>query len=216
MAVYDLEEQEQIDSLRAWWNQHGNLITAVVVALAVSVVGWRGWGMYQDKQAAEASMLYGVLQKAVSEKDAARIRTAAGELTEKFGGTTYATLGSMLAANSAFEANDAKTAQVQLQWAVEHADAELRDLARLRLAAVLLDQQSYDEALKQLASPHAEAFDSRYGELRGDVLLAQGKRDEARQAYAEALAKYAVPQNGREGPGRQLLQQKLDAIGGAL
>jgi predicted negative regulator of RcsB-dependent stress response len=214
MAVYDLEEQEQIDSIRAWWSQHGNLITGVVVAFALAVVGWKGWSMYQDRQAAEASAIYAVLQQAVNEKDNARIRTAAGELTERFGNTTYATLGSMLAANSAFATNEPKTAQVQLQWTVEHARDELRDLARLRLAAVLLDEKSYDEALKQLAAAHAPAFDNRYDELRGDILLAQGKRDEARQAYSEALAKYEAPAGGREGPGHQLLQQKMDSVGG--
>ena len=79
------------------------------------------------------------------------------------------------------------------------------------MAAVLLDEKSYDEALKQLEGAHAGAFDARFLELKGDVLAAQGKNTEAKAAYKAAQAKSTA----KPGPGLELLQQKLDSLGEA-
>ncbi|MGE5768710.1 MAG: YfgM family protein [Betaproteobacteria bacterium] len=209
MAHYDLEEQEQIDSLKTWWKMYGNLVTGVVVAASLAVIGWQGWNWYQRGQAAQASAIYAVLEQAVAARDAQRVKSAAGELAEKYGSTSYATLGALLAARQSFDAGDLKTAKAQLGWAAEHAKDELKDLARLRLAAVLLDEQAFDEALKQLEATPAPAFAVRYLELKGDVLVAQGKKADARTAYKAALDK----DQGGERPGRELLRQNLDNLG---
>ena len=218
MAHYDLEEQEQIDSIKTWWKQYGNLVTGVVMAASLGVVGWQGWNWYQRGQSAQASAVYSALEQGLALKDAQRVKTAAGELAEKFGGTTYAGLGALLAAKMSHEAGDLKTAKLQLTWAGEHGKDEVRDIARLRLAAVLLDEKSYDEALKQVDGAHAPAFDARFAELKGDVLSAQGKKAEAKVAYQAAVTKL----DGGEakaaqsvGPYRDLLQQKLDSLGEA-
>lgn len=211
MAHYDLEEQEQIDSLKTWWKMYGNLVTGVITAVCLGVVGWQGWGWYNNNQAAQAAAVFTVLEQAAAAGDAQKVKATAGELAEKFGSTSYAALGAMLAAKQSFDAGDLKTAKTQLTWAAEHARDELRDLARYRLAAVLLDEQLYDEALKQLEAAPAAALAARYQELRGDVLVAQGKKPEARSAYRAALDKMAET----AGPGRELLQQKLDSLGEA-
>lgn len=212
MAHYDLEEQEQIDTLKTWWKMYGNLVTGVVVAGSLAVIGWQGWNWYQRSQAAQASAIYGVLEQAVAARDAQKVKAAAGELAEKFGGTTYAALGALVAARQSFEAGDLKTARAQLTWAAENGEDEIRDLARLRLASVLLDEKAYDEALKQLEAAHAAAFAARFLELKGDVLVAAGKKPEARAAYQAALDKGEV-REGRGGAGRELLRQKLDSLG---
>lgn len=227
MAAYDLEEQEQIDELKAWWKQYGNLITNVALAAALAVAAWQGWNWYQRSQAAQASMVFNVLQQAVNNNDTAKIKIAAGELTEKFGGTTQAQLGALLAARASFDAGDLKTARLQLGWAVDHAKNEVKDLARLNLAAVLLDDKAYDEALKQLEGASSPAFAARFAETKGDVLLAQGKKAEARTAYQAALKsvdaaagekpaeeKDAKPLRN-SGPAREILQQKIDSLAGA-
>lgn len=210
MAHYDLEEQEQIDSLKTWWKMYGNLVTAVVVAGSLAVVGWQGWNWYQNNQAAKASAIYGVLEQAAVVGDAQKLKAAAGELAEKFGGTSYASLGAMLAARHSFDAGDLKTAKTQLSWVAENGKDEIRDLARLRLAAVLLDEQGYEDALKYLDAKHSPAFDGRFSELKGDVLSAQGKRSEARKAYEAALENMSAE---KQAAGRELLQQKLDNLG---
>ena len=214
MAHYDLEEQEQIASIKTWWKMYGNLVTGVILAGSLAVIGWQGWNWYQRSQSAQASAIYGVLEQAVAARDAQRIKAAAGELAEKFGGTSYAALGALIAARQSFEAGDLKTAKAQLSWAADKGKDEIRDLARLRLASVLLDEKAYDEALKQLESAPAAAFAARFLELKGDVLAAQGKKPEARTAYKAALEKGEV-REGRGGAGRELLRQKLDSLGEA-
>lgn len=223
MATYDLEEQEQIDEIKAWWKQHGNLVTSIVTAVAVGVLAWQGWNWYQRGQAAKASMVYGVLQNAVSDKDVLRIKAASGELLEKFGGTAYAPLAALSAAKVTFDAGDTKTAKLQLQWVVDNGKDELRDLARLRLAAVLLDEKAYGDALLQLEGGTATAFSTLFLVRRGDVFSAQGKQTEAREAYQGALARLDQGDPSGRGIGsaqsaqasaayRALLQLKLDAL----
>lgn len=212
MAHYDLEEQEQIDSIKTWWKMYGNLVTGVILAGSLAVIGWQGWNWYQRSQAAQASAIYGVLEQAVAVRDAQRVKAAAGELAEKFGGTSYAALGALVAARQSFDAGDLKTARAQLTWAADNGKDEIRDLARLRLAAVLLDEKAYEDALKQLDSAHAAAFAARFLELKGDVLAAQGKKAEARTAYKAALDKGEL-RAGQGGTGRELLRQKLDSLG---
>lgn len=214
MAVYDLEEQEQIDNLKAWWQTHGTLITTVLAVIAVAVVGWQGWTMYQNKAAAEASVVFDALQQAVYEQDALRIRTLAGELTEKHRGTTYAPLGALMAASASVANGDLKTAQAQLSWVVDHTEDEIRAMARLRLAGVLLDQKSYDEAIKVLDAEKSTVFAGRVLGLKADILLAKGQPKEARTAYIAALD--VIKKQDKEAintPWVQLLQQRLDALG---
>jgi len=224
MATYDLEEQEQLAEMKAWWKQYGNLVVSLLTAASLGVIAWQGWNWYQRNQTAQASTVYSVLQKSALEKDSQRTKAASGELLEKFGGTAYAPLGALIAAKSMFEAGDLKTAKVQLSWVVEHGKDELRDLARLRLAAVLLDEKAYDEALKQLDGAVSVGFAMRFAESRGDILNAQGKAGEARSAYQAALAKLdeteqsakgknSLQDKQANGPYREMLQEKLDSLG---
>lgn len=220
MAVYDLEEQEQISELKTWWRMYGNLVTAVLLSVSAAVVGWQAWNWYQGKQTAEASVIYAAVQKGAMERDAKRVREAAGELTEKYPGTAYAAMAALTSARMQFDAGDLKTARAQLQWVAEKArDKDLRDLGRLRLAHVLFDDQALDEAIKLLAGEPVPAFAARFDELKGDILVAQNKKAEARSAYQAALTKQdaidkaAGSQNGRETQYRGLLQMKLDSLG---
>ena len=207
----DLEEQEQVAELKAWWTQHGNRILAVVIAVAVAVVGWQGWRWYEHGQAAQASVLYDTLSKAAQAGDAKALRDAAGTLVESYPRTLYASMGALLAAKFYFERNDLKNAKAQLQWVIEHSPAEdFRDLARLRLAAVLVDEKAYDEALKLVDAPHAPAYDAQYAALKGDVLVAKNQLAEARAAYQAALEKA----ERRDSPFRESVRMRLEALGG--
>ena len=218
MATYDLEEQEQLDTLKAWWKQWGNVVTGLALAVSLSLAGWRGWDWWQQQRAVEASAVYSVLQKAVAQRDMQRVKGATGELLEKFGGTSYASMAALMAGRMALESGDAKTAKAQLSWAVDNAKDDLRDLAKLRLSSVLLDEKAYDEALRQLGDPATAGFVPRFSDLKGDILFAQGKRAEARSAYQAVLdfGKKAAPGEVRLAPAfREVVQQKLDALGDA-
>ena len=211
MKNLDLEEQEQLAELKAWWKQNGTQVLVALLVVAIAVGGWFGWGRWQTQRSAEASDLYETLGKAVQSGDAKAVRDANGALLERFGGTRYASLGALLAAKFYFDRSDLKAARAQLEAVVERGDAaELKDLARLRLAQVLLDEKALDEALKVLEAPPGAAFDAQYAVARGDVLLAKNQRAEAKTAYQLALEK----SDPKSAAFRDAVNMRLDALGG--
>ena len=207
----DLEEQEQLAELKSWWKAHGNLVVSVVVAALLAFAGWRYWGVYQANQAGQAAALYHTVDKAVQAGDAKALRDAGGALAENYPRTLYASMAALVSARFYYDRNDLKSAKAQLQWVIERAGAEdFRDLARLRLAAVLLDEKAYDEALKQLEAQHAAAYDAQYNALKGDILVAKGQPAEARTAYKLALDKA----DERDSQFRDSVRMRLEALGG--
>ena len=209
MATYDLEEQEQIDIIKTWWKRNGNTVMLAVAVFAVTVAGVQGWRQYQNSQATKASTMYEVLQGVAKSADAKKTREAAGQIIEQYPSTAYAPRAALIAAKSNYDAGDAQSAKAQLQWATEHAKEDaVRDMARLRLAGVLLDEKNYAEASKQVETPSSPAFVALFADLKGDILAAQGKNTEARSAYQTALDKI-----GAKSPYRQLIQMKQDGLG---
>lgn len=209
--AYDLEEQEQLATLKAWWEKYGNLTTWLIIAALAGYSAWAGWNYYQRNQTTQASALYDELQKAVEAKDNTKVLRAAGDMQSKFAGTSYAPMAALVAAKSAFEANDVKSAKAQLQWAADHGGEEFKAIAKIRLAGVLLDEKAYDQALKTLDGSVPAAFNGAVADRKGDILVAQNKLAEARTAYQAALAA-----TDKKNPGRQLIQLKLEAIGGSV
>jgi predicted negative regulator of RcsB-dependent stress response len=212
MASYDLEEQEQLAALKAWWQEKGNLVLTAVSLVLVMLAAWQGWGYYQRNQAVQASGLYDAVQKAARAGDLKQVRESAGAIIEGYPRTAYAAMAALVSAKANYQGGDLKTARAQLAWVAENAkDEGLQDIARLRLASVMLDEKAYDDALKALDAKHGAAFDALFLAARGDVLVAQGKKDEARSAYKAALDKADV----RDGALRGSIQLRLDALGTA-
>ncbi|TMS57458.1 tetratricopeptide repeat protein [Imbroritus primus] len=210
--AYDLEEQEKLDSVKAWWQKNGGWITSVLLVVMLALAGWNGWNWWQRKQATDAALLYEQVQKAVEARDAERIRRSAADMQEKYGKTAYGEMTALLAARALYDAGDLATAKSHLKWAAEHAKREeYRVLARVRLAGVLLDEKAYDEGLALLQDKPPAAFAGVVADRRGDLYAAQGKAAEARTAYREALEAAGKDQ----GTARQLIQFKLDALGDA-
>jgi predicted negative regulator of RcsB-dependent stress response len=210
--MYDLEEQEQIDALKAWWKEHGNLVVTVLLAACVAAAGTAGWRWYRNNQAEQASGLYAALEKAMHANDTKAVRETAAQLMDKYGSTAYGPMAALTAAKINYDAGDATSAAAQLRWVVDNArDDDVAATARLRLAGVLLDQKKYDEALSLLDAKHPESFNGLFADRKGDIYIAQGKANEARAAYKEALEK--LPQQGSTY--RNIVQVKLDALGGA-
>ena len=208
MAAYDLEELEQLAELKAWWKQNGTLVLGTVAAVLVLIAAWNGWRWYQRSQALEAVALYENLQTAARMSDGKAVRDAAGGILEKYAGTAYAPLAALVSAKVNYQAGDVKTARAQLQWAVDNArQEEVRAVARLRLATVLMDDNAYDEAMRMVEAKPAEAFEALFASMRGDVLSAQNKRAEARTAYRAAAEK------ATDAAFRETLRLKLDALG---
>lgn len=208
--AFDLQEQEQIDELKAFWAQWGKWISAAVLAAALGYAGSKGWAYYQQSQAEKAAVVYDEVAGAAQAGDLAKLKSSIAVLQREYGGTSYASRASLLVAKAAFEKQDLALAKSQLGWAVEHAkEPALQAVARLRLASVLLDEKRYDAAIAELNKEHASAFDALFLDLKGDVYAAKGDSKAARDQYKSALAKLVG-----DSPNRQYIQTKLDAMGG--
>jgi predicted negative regulator of RcsB-dependent stress response len=208
--AYDLEEQEQIANFKAFWNRFGNLIMWVLIIALGSYAAYNFWSSHKRSQTAEAAGLYDGLVQAAQANDGAKVQRMAADIESKYEGTAYGQMAALAAAKVAFDANDLKTAKAQLQWAVDHGNDEYKAIARLRLSGVLLDEKAYDQAMALLNGDFLPQFAAEVADRKGDVLVAQNKLPEARTAYQAALDKM-----DKRHPGRQLVQIKLDAIGGA-
>jgi predicted negative regulator of RcsB-dependent stress response len=207
----DLQEQEQLDELKAFWNQYGNLITWVLVLVLGGFAAWTGWNRYQQGQAAKASTMYDALSRAVQSGDADMSAKVFADLQQRFPRTAFAEQGGLLAAKLQYEKGRVDAAKSTLAWVTDNAtEDEYRTVARLRLAGVLLDQKQYDEALKQLDKADSPEFAALVADRRGDVLLAQGKKDEAKAAYQAA---WKAMDDKLEY--RRLVDAKLTALGAA-
>jgi len=212
MAVYDLEEQDQLEDLKAWWTQWGNYVTAVIAAVCIAIGGVQAWRWWKHSQAEQASVLYTSLSMGVHDKDVPKAKEAMNELADKYAGTSYAARAAMLYAHLLFENGDKAGAKQQLQWVIDKSgEDELRQIARYRLAEVQLDEKQYDDALRTLDAKHDDAFDGLYADLRGDILAVAKRTDEARTAYQTALTRIDAKSQYRS-----YVEVKLNALGGPV
>ena len=211
MAVYDLEEQEKLDDLKAWWEQNSKYVSAAVLVVALVVIGVQGWRWYQRTQAEQASVLYQAVSQAARANDVSKAKEPAAQIVDRFARTAYAPRAALLYAKMLYDSGDKAGARAQLQWVVDHASGdELKAIARFRLAQALLDEKQYDDALKTLDVKTDDAFAGLFADLKGDILAAAGKNAEAKLAYETALAKIDP-----KSPYRAFVQVKFDALGGA-
>jgi predicted negative regulator of RcsB-dependent stress response len=206
--AYDLEEQEQLDALRAWWKQNGQIVTMAVGAAFVGLIGYQSWTYYQHQQSLKASAQYEALTQ-LDIKDVKQVRAVSSQIMENFAGSPYAARAALMAARANYESGDVKSARSQIEWALSHASEDsVKAIAQLQLAALQVEEKKYDDALKTLSDKHEASFDGLFADLKGDILVAQNKPGEAKKAYAEALTK--LDEKGRF---RRLTEQKLDALG---
>lgn len=206
---FDLEEQEQLDQLKHFWAQYGNVITWVLIAVFGSFAAWNGWNYWQRTQATKAAALYDEIDRAASARDADKMTRALAEMQDRFGGSTFAAQGSLLAGKTLFEAGKPDAARAALGWVSEKSsDEAYQAIARLRLAALDVEAKAYDQALKTLEAPMPKAFEALAADRRGDVYLAQGKTDEARQQYETAWRGF-----GQRVEYRNLVEIKLASLG---
>jgi predicted negative regulator of RcsB-dependent stress response len=205
----DLEEQEQLAELKHFWNEYGNLITWVIIAVFGAIAAWNGWQYWQRTQAGQAATMYEEVERAVQAGDMTRVERAFSDMKDKFGGTTYAQQAGMLAAKTFIEKGNTEAAKSALSWVADKASDEgYQAVARLRLASVLLEAKAYDDALKQLAGEFPKTFEGLVADRRGDIYKAQGKKAEAKAEYTKAYKAF-----DERTEYRRLLEVKLSALG---
>jgi len=205
----DLEEQEQLDQLKHFWNTYGNLISWLLIAVFGAIAAMNGWQYWQRTQAIKASALYEEVERAVQGGDLARAERAFQDAKDQYGRTTFAHQAGLLMAQVAADKGKPDAARAALAWVADKSSDEgLQAIARLRLVALLVEAKAYDEALKQLAEEFPDSFAPLVADRRGDVLQLQGKKAEAKAEYAKA---YQGLDDRAEY--RRLVEVKLTALG---
>ncbi|MCF8208526.1 MAG: tetratricopeptide repeat protein [Rhodoferax sp.] len=205
----DLEEQEQLDELKHFWKQYGNLITWVLIAALGTFAAWNGYQYWQRSQSVQAAALYDELERVVATGDVAKSERAFTEMKDRFASTLYAQQAGLLVAKLAFGAGKPEIAQAALRWVAEQAaDKGYVSVAKLRLASVLIEAKSYDDALKVLADGVTEEFQAMAADRRGDIYALQGKTAEAKAEYEKAFKSM-----DEQSDYRRLVDVKLAALG---
>jgi predicted negative regulator of RcsB-dependent stress response len=201
-------DQQEIETLKAWWKNYGSaLIVGVALGTAV-LFGVKFWRQHLEQQRIQASDLYAQMEQASQEKRLDTMRNLGTRLENDYSGTPYAGVAALLLGQAYHNAGNADEAKKQLQWALDHGrDGSVTNAARLRLGRLLLAEGKGDAVLAVLEVKDKDGFASEYDELRGDALLALHRRDEARAAYQAALAEAG------QGEYRSVLAMKLDELG---
>ena len=205
----DLEEQEQLDEIKHFWREYGNLITWALIAVFGAIAGWNGWQYWQRTQAVQAAAMYDEVERAAQAGDTARVERAFSDMKDKFGGTTYAQQAGMLAAKVFVEKGNTDAAKAALGWVADKSSDEgYQAVARLRLAGVLVQAKAYDDALRQLSGEFPKSFEGLVADRRGDVYNLQGKKAEAKAEYIKAYKN-----SDERAEYRRLIEVKLSALG---
>lgn len=212
MATHlDLEEQEQVERLKHFWRQYGNLITWTLILVLGAFAAWNGWNYWQRDQGAKASALYDALEQAAQAGEIDKVRQAFEDLRSRHPRTAYAGQAGLVAARALADRDQLPAARDTLRWVADQAsEPDLRIIARLRLAGLLLDEKAYDEALALVSKDIPAAYEGLAADRRGDIHLAQGRPDQARQEYEKAHRSLDPSLDYR-----RVVEAKLAALGAA-
>ena len=199
-------DDEQVEAIKKWWQENGKAVLGGAALGLALVLGWQGWASYTKGQAERASAYYTQFLNS-ARADAESAPQQGERLLEEYPDSVYATFAALELGRLAYAKAETATARAHLQWAIDHAaDETLAQLARLRLARLLLEEGDLDALRPLLAAPVDPAIAGEFAALRGDLALQEGDREAARRLYGEALEKGVADQN--------LLRMKLAETGG--
>lgn len=207
--AYDLEEQESLAQIKAWWDKWGTLILSIVTVVCLCSAGYQGWRWWKMKEASDAAVLYAQMVQSENTKQVDRVQAIAKRLQDDYASTVYAGMGTMLAARSA-EANgkDAEAVKLLTDLVNSGRYPEINAIASVRLAGLLLDQGKYDQALSTL-----DKIKDTKGQLvlindrKGDIYMAMGDTAKAKASWEDAL-RNANPEN----PLVNIIEVKLNSL----
>ncbi|QLG87921.1 tetratricopeptide repeat protein [Chitinibacter bivalviorum] len=207
MAAFDLQEQEQIAELKAWWQSWGQALALVLGAALIAYAAWTGWQTWQKRQVAQAAEIYAQMQ--AQGMDEVKFNSALSQLKTEYSSTPYSSRAALAAAKMAYMKGNPVKATTELNWVISNSkEVTLRDTAKLRLAGILMDGQKYDEALALIKTPEEESYSALFAEMRGDLMVAKKDNAAAADAYRQAIAK--LP---KDAPNLKLVEVKLDVLG---
>ena len=210
MATHlNLQDQEQVDALKSFWRQYGNLITWTLILALGGFAAWNGWNWYQRDQAIKAGAMYDELDRAVQAGEADRSAKIFADLQSRYPSTAWASQGGLMVAKLQLDKGQPEAASAALKWVAEKsADEGLRAIASLRLAGIELDAKRFDAALKAVEAANVKGFEALAADRRGDVLLAQGQTQPAADAFLAAWK--GMPESLDY---RRVVEAKLNSLG---
>lgn len=205
-----LDDHERAERVKQWWKQNAPSIIGGAVLGLVAIFGWRAWQTYQAEQAAVAAAQFEQFTQRAQALSTEEVSRRVEEFKSEFGGTPYASMAALKGASLQYETGNIERAMADYRYVIEKGEPKrLRDVARLRLARLQLDQDELDAALQTLSVVNSPEFAAAVDELRGDVLVRQGRLDEARAAY-ESAREAAGP------AGSRFLDLKITSIGSGI
>lgn len=205
----DLEEQEQLDQLKHFWSQYGNLITGLLIVVLGAFAAWNGYQYWQKRTAAQASVMFEEVEKVLRSGDLVLAERVFGDMKERFGSTVYAQQAGLSLAKLAYQGGKVDLASGTLMWVgASQADAAYAAVAKLRLAGVHIDAKEFELASKVLSESYPTSFSALVSDKKGDLLVAQGKGVEAVAEYRKAWAGLDT-----RAEYRRLVSVKLGALG---
>jgi predicted negative regulator of RcsB-dependent stress response len=205
----DLQEQEQLDQIKHFWSQYGNLITWVLIAILTVTASWNGYQYWERQQSTQAAAMFDEVERMVGTGDIEKAERAFNDMKDRFASALYTQQAGLLVAKMALDGAKPEVSQTTLRWVAENAkDEGYAAIARLRWAQLLIQSKSYDEALKVLDGIKAKDFQGLASDRRGDVFVAQGRSEEAKTHFLKA---YQLMDEKFEY--RRLVQYKLNALG---
>lgn len=206
----DLDEQEQLDEFKHFWNQYGRLIIVASMVLLVAVFSWVGYTSWRSTQSAQSAAMFDEVERSIASKDVAKIERALTDMNAKFGSSAYAQQSNLLAAKVFFEQGNTDATKKALMTVIENSkDEGYQAIAKLRLAGVFIDGKNFEGALKQLGGTYPKDFTALADDRRGDVFALQNKLAEAKLEYVKAYKAL----DERLGY-RRLVEVKINALGG--
>ncbi len=212
MAIELMDEHEQGERVRAWLRDNGGAIVGGIALGLAGIVGWQWWGQSRIEHRLDAATQYQAMLDAVERSDRDAMDSIGGSLAKDYADTPYAALASLKLAERLIAAGESAGAIEALEKSIGLArDPALAGLARLRLARLQIGSGQPESALKTLEGVVGEAYAGIVNEIRGDALLALGRGEEARTAFAAAASAY-----DEMSPARRLVELKLTNLGGSV
>jgi len=206
VSTYQTEE-EQVEAIKKWWKENGKSVVGGITLGLLVVGGGKGWMEYQRVQAENASASYENFTQAANQGELATAVRRGDALINSYAGSTYALFTALELARLQFESGDKEKAKSRLQWVQDNSsDDALSQLAKIRMARLLLDMNALDQAAALAANPADDAYQGEFLSIQGEVKLANGDAEGAREAFSRALEK------GVSNP--SLIQMKLVELGG--
>lgn len=207
--IREVDEELRRERLANIWKQYGGYIALGAFLVVAGVAGWRGYEYYANKQAEAASERFVAAQKLAGESGKTDEAAAAFKALAADSPAAYRML-SRLSLAAELGKKDAKEGANAFEAIANDSSAEqlVRDLARVRAAALLVDSADVAEMQKRLgpALEKSSAFYHSANELLGLAYIRAGDQANAQKIFLQLAFDPETP------PGLRNRAQRLQSV----